>query len=33
MQVLGHQDPANEQAVHLLPDFFQVFGEAMTEKG
>ena len=31
MEVLGHQDPAYEQAVHLLPDFFEAFGEIMTE--
>jgi hypothetical protein len=31
MEVLGHQDPADEQAVHLLPDFFQALGKVMTE--
>jgi hypothetical protein len=29
---LGHQDPADEQAVHLLPHFLEAFGEATTEK-
>jgi hypothetical protein len=32
VEVLGHQDPADEQAVHFLPDFFQALDEAMTEK-
>jgi hypothetical protein len=31
MEVLGHQDPADEQAVRLLPDFFQALDEVMTE--
>jgi hypothetical protein len=31
MEVLGHQDPADEQAVHLLPDFFQTLDEVMAE--
>jgi hypothetical protein len=26
------QDPADEQAVHLLADFFQALDEAVTEK-
>jgi hypothetical protein len=32
MEVLRHQDPADEQAVHPLPDFFQAWDEATTEK-
>jgi hypothetical protein len=32
IEVLGHQDPADEQAVHLLPDFFQALDEVMAEK-
>ena len=31
MEVLGHQDPADEQAVHLIPDFLQTLDEVMTE--
>jgi hypothetical protein len=27
MEVLGRQDPADEQALHLLPDFFEALGE------
>ncbi|SPE25067.1 hypothetical protein SBA2_250003 [Acidobacteriia bacterium SbA2] len=33
MEVLRHQDPANEQAVHLLPDFLEALDEALTEAG
>jgi hypothetical protein len=32
MEVLGHQDPADAQAVHLSPDFFQALDQVMTEK-
>jgi hypothetical protein len=32
-EVLGHQHPADEQAVDLLPDFFEAFGEAVAKKG
>ena len=31
--MLGHQDPANEQAVHLLPHFFEALDEVLTEAG
>jgi hypothetical protein len=31
MEVLGHQDPANEQAVHLLPDFFEALDEVLAK--
>jgi len=33
VKVLGHQDPANEQAVHLLPHFFELLDETLTEAG
>jgi hypothetical protein len=32
MEVLRHQDPADEQAVHLFPDFFQALDEVTIEK-
>jgi hypothetical protein len=31
MEVLGHQDPADQQAVHLLPDIFQALDEVVAE--
>ncbi len=31
MEVLGHQDPAKEQAVHLLPHFLEALDEVLTE--
>jgi len=33
MEVLRHQHPADEQAVHLLPDFFEACDEVATEAG
>ena len=31
--MLGHQDPANEQAVHLVPNFLEALDEVLTEAG
>jgi hypothetical protein len=32
MEVLRHQDPADEQAIHFPPDFLEALDEATTEK-
>jgi len=31
MEVLRHQDPADEQAIHLLPDFLEALDEVVAE--